>query len=757
MEVPDGLKEPEYIKKKREELRIFFQDAKLPKDVIDKAIENELKPLTDGLNRPYIAASNSGEIKTEAEVMSGQPFTTIEDHNKPLTLEEIKEILKDNPIIVEKARQIQIMGKNESFNKQVAMPLDEINLTEYNDMRRELDAVEGDKEKINKLNYKNMLALMTSVADYKAKCASQSKSPPAQKIERESDSDEKEYEAIEKVVSQYTTKSYETRYQETKNMLLKMADNYDEPQTSQDTVEINKNPVLKDSSVQLIKGQRRRSVFDEVKEKYAINESMNIPLKDNPVTPDLSGINKKKPEETKVPKEEVINVDEVFPKTFQAKLKDTERALREINSVLDNVGPVVPKLKTAADDHNAAEANISPNEKSLQISDKAPGLNTDKEQAEIISQNEAPGPIGHIEQEETVNQNEPEQMTNSQKFDEKMERTLHNALESIFDATSNEKQENNEMEFKEMKNFARNIVEGAENLSTLIREDITNKLNSMNELLNDVNEALENSKKSNIVYQKIKEEGEMLRRDIKTENESEKAQEEGNPVEPVPVESDPQLDNINDAISKLNLELKGHEERINQSKARFEQRNTECKTFIKEVDEILLKSHNILHPMKQKAENESYNVKNIVTNNACTTEKKNVNDKGEKARQELWDIDLSQPSDGSENMTETQKREVERNKRIDNLLYDIKDKMRDNKDVLRLANNLLRREESRKKSLLENPKIRELATKEEIDVKAQGDFVGTEEPQSTNEKGLPELTDGSGNVKTNFSGEFTSK
>ncbi|CAH0597578.1 unnamed protein product [Chrysodeixis includens] len=737
MEVPDGLKDPEYIKKKREELQIFFQDAKLPKEVIDRAIENELKPLTDGLNRPYIAASNSGEVKTEAEVMAGQPFTTIEDHNKPLTLEEIKEMLKDNPIIVEKARQIQIMGHNESFNKQVAMPLDEINLTQYSDMRKELDAVVGDREKTNKLNYKHMLALMNSVADYKAKCANQSEPAPAEKVELDSDSDEKEYEAIEKVVSQYTTKSYETRYQETKDMLLKMADNYDEPQTSHETVEITKNPVLKDSSVQLIKGQIRRSVFEEVKEKYAINESMNIPLKDNPVTPDLSGINKKKPEKPKVQEEDIINVEEVFPKSFQAKLKDTERALREINSVLDSVPP---KLSTTSDSLNEGDANSTMDKNNLQIKEEAPEVVTDKKQSENSIQIESPGVISQNVTQEVVNQNEPEQMTTAQKFDEKMERTLHNALESIFDATGNGEQENNEMEFKEMKNLARNIVEGAENLSTLIREDITNKLNSMNELLNDVNEALENSKKSNLAYQKIKEEGEM--HDIQTESKSQEADELDNSQVDEPPVSDPQLDSIHDAISKLNCELKGHEERINQSKALYEKRNTECKTFIKEVDEILLKSHEILHPMKQKMENEAKNAKNVVVNAEPTADNKNDNDKGGKTRKELWDVDLSQPGENSDTMTDTQKREAERNKRIDNLLYGIKDKMRDNKEVLRLANNLLRREENRKKSLLENPKIRELATTEEIDVKAQGDFAGTVEAQSS-EKGLPELTDGS--------------
>lgn len=718
MEVPEAFKDPKYIEKKRNELRIFFQDAKLPKEMIDKAIENELRPLIEGFNpnKPYISASNSGEVKSEYEVMTGQPFTKVDDHNKPLTLDEIKVIFKDNPIIAEKAHQIQIIAQNESFNKQVPMPLNEINMTDYTEMRKELDEAKGDKEKINNLNYKNMLALMTSVSNYKSKCARKSDEPISENSEcAGTDSDEKEYDAIEKVVSQYTTKSYETRYQETKDMLLKMADNYDEPESSENSkvqaVEIKKNPVLKESSVQLIKGQRRRSAFDEVREKYAINEAMNIPLKDNPVMPDLSGISKNKTDTPIHKEEEIINVEDVFPKSFEAKLKDTERALRDINSVLNDVKPITPNVSQLTENQDTKE-NMGTEETKIEVE-------------EVVS--------------ESIDQNELK--SNSQKFDEKMERTLQNALENIYESTSNsEIPENNEAEFKEMKNLARNIVEGAENLSTLIREDITNKLNSMNELLNDVNEALENSRKSNIVFQKIKEEGEMLRRDVKMDNK-EQPLEEVEQIEDVENVSDPQMDNIHDAISKLNSELKCHEERINQSKVRYEQRNSECKTFIKEVDEILLKSHEILHPVKHQIENEAKaNNEQKSVENKPVTEQSQEN--GAKARKELWDVDLSCMDEKNKKMSEYKTQELERSKRINNLLYNIKDKMSDNKDVLRLANNLLRREETRKQALSDsNIKIRELPT-EEIDMKAQGDHIEVEESQSSHNKSSLKIADG---------------
>ncbi|KAJ8709899.1 hypothetical protein PYW08_009903 [Mythimna loreyi] len=736
MEVPDALSDPEYIEKKRKELRIFFEDAKLPKEMIDRAIENELRPLTEGLNRPYIAASHPGEVRTEQEVMAGQPFTKIDDHSKPLTLEETKELLKDNPIIAEKARQIQIMAHN---NKHVAIPLHEINMTGYSDMRKEFDAAKGDKEKINELNYKNMLSLMTSVSDYKAKCARECDENASEDSGHTgSDNDEKEYDAIEKVVSQYTTKSYETRFQETKDMLGRMADNYEEAESSQNpkvkqNVEIEKNPILKDSSVQLIKGQIRRSAFEEVKEKYAINEAMNIPLVNNPVALDLSGKSKKRPSKLKKEEDENIKVEDVFPKSFAAKLKDTERALREVNSVLNNVVP--PSTTLNENSQNKINNNSTKSDEENQNN------NTTKSDENAIDIKEIPS--------ETANKTEPS------KFNAEMEQTLQNTLENIFESTNNGETENNEMEFKEMKNLARNIVEGAENLSTLIREDITNKLNSMNELLNDVNEALENSRKSNIAYDKIKEEGELLKRGIHSEENVKEIDVEGNPAdsaeeiqnEEKPLD-DPQMDSIQDAIKKLNCELRHHEDRINESKARYEQRNDECKTFIKEVDEILLKSHEILHPKKKNLEvckevNQDENKGTAEEKSTIEKETEKLDENGKKIRKEAWDIDFSYQDDNKKKMIETQKKqEEERSNRISNLLYSIKDKMKDNKDVLRLANSMLRREENKKKALADKSgKICELPP-EETDARAQGDHLQETESRSTDsKKEVPLLTD----------------
>ncbi|XP_022827673.1 uncharacterized protein LOC111357283 [Spodoptera litura] len=712
MEVPEAMKDPQYIEKKREELRIFFQDVKLPKEMIEKAIENELKPLKTDLNRPYIAAADQSNVKTEQEVMSGQPFTKIDDHGKPYNFEEIKEMLKDNPIIAEKARQIQIMADNENFNKHVAIPFEEINVADYNEMRKEFDDAKGDKDKIKHLNYKNMLSLMTSVSNYKAKCAKKLDEPTSEQSEcADSDNDEKEYEAIEKVVSQYTTKSYETRFQETKDMLGKLADSYEEDEISQNSngkpaAVIASNPILKDSSMLIIKGNKSHSIIKEVQESYAINEAMNIPITSNPAALDCNLKSNKKAEAVKLEEEENLDVQEVFPKTFAAKLKDTEKVLRGINSVLN-------KTSSLALVSNEMSNNIDAN----------------------------------LNSQEVENKNEP------QKFDEGMEQTLQNTLEGIFESSNGGKSENNEMEYKEMKNLARNIVEGAENLSTLIREDITNKLNSMNELLNDVNEALENSRKSNIAYEKLKEEGEILRGEIKPAEikPAEKVNEIQEGVEPNNV-SDPQMDSIHDAIAKLNTELKHHEERINQSKARYEQRNDECKTFIKEVDQLLLKSHDILRPMRKKMEEErnkeiaeeirlQAEAQASIEDKPTTEMNVEVDENVKKPRKELWDIDFSQQNEKHKKIAEAQKEELERSKKINNLLYDIKDKMKDNKEVIRLANNMLRREENRRKGVLENSgKIQELPS-DEIDTKAQGDHIEAAETESSGGKDVPPLTD----------------
>lgn len=671
MDVPESSNpmDPEYIEKKREELKIFFQDAKFPQDVIDKVIENELKPLKEHQSRPYIAASCPGEVKSEYEVMTGQPFTTIEDCNKPLTVEEIKEKLKGNPIIAEKARQIQIVTNASEGIKNITVPLDQINIASYADMRSELDSAEGDTEKVNKLHYKNMHALMTSVADYQTKPAPSLYTTEEEECE-EHENNEREFEAIEKVVSQYTEKSYETRFQETRDMLLKLADEYDtsdETTKSKAKVEIQPDPVLKESSVQVFKGKIRKSAFDEIRENYTINESINISLKDNPVTPDLSGKCKAEPKVVKKKEDETFTVEEVFPRSMEVKLKETEKALRDINSVLSN---------------------------------------SNNESSDITQTNDNQKETEEAQEESTVEVVENPNPTR-QKFDEKMEQTLQTALEDIFEVSRNENEDNKEMEFKEMKNLARNIVEGAENLSTLIREDITNKLNSMNELLNDVNEALENSRQSNIAYQKIKEESD-------------------NRLAQISKVTDTDIDNINSAIKQLNAEIKCHEARVDTCKANYELRNKECSVFIQEVNDVLQKSQGILHPMKESSAELKKVTEDLKENDSKETAPNDTQkeDEVKKERKELWDVEFTYNDERNKRLAEYKQQELERNKRINDMLYDIKDKMKDNKEVLRLANNLLRREETRKKTLLDNTKN---VTVVEVDDQAQGDHVRGDE------------------------------
>ncbi|XP_028028076.1 uncharacterized protein LOC114241453 [Bombyx mandarina] len=660
--------DPSYLELKRKELEVFFQDLKLPKEVIEKAIQNELKPLILE-DRPYIAASALGEVKSEYDVMTGQPFTKFEECNRPLTSEEIKELLKDSQVIAEKSKQIQIMIDREK-RSEIVVPIEEIKLPGYEDMRKEIDSASSSSE-VNKINYKNMASLLHSVNAYEVKYLKATINPKSEKNKEnsESDSDEKDLEAIEKVVSQYSDKSYETRYQETKDMLLKLADRYEDPNADQSdaifTPDIENVKILKESSVQFVKGQKRRSAFEEVKESYSINAAMNISLTDNPVKPNLSG-EVKKVTANKI-EEENISYEEVFPKTFEAKLKDTEKALRDINSVLNNA-PVTEN-----------SSRNSPNTNEIQS----------KSERENISQ----------------------------KFDENMEQTLQTALEDIFQIDK-QNRENRDMEFKEMKSLARNIVEGAENLSTLIREDITNKLNSMNELLNDVNEALENSRKSNIAYQKIKEEGDILKRRREV---SIVPRENINVPEVVsPTVSSADIDDINSAICNLNAEINHHEDRINKCKESYEIRNEECKTFIKEVDDIMIKSRQILHPLQNdvtiKEEKGMKETKKDVQEQAfrkISTDEMKENNAEDHARKELC------KNEKNKNLAELENKELERNNRINDLLYEIKDKMKDNKEVLRLANNLLRREETRKSPLVVG-KVRELPAFE-MDEEAQGD------------------------------------
>lgn len=680
MEGPEDKMSDEYLEKKRAELRIFFEDAKLSKEILDKVIENELRPLKEG--RAYIKAQDSEVIKTEYEVMTGQPFTKVADQDHPLSPEEVNELLKNSPAIAEKARQIHIVTKADK-DKEVAVRMEDIQLAGYDSMLREIESAGGDRKQINDINYKHMQSLATSLSDFKAKNA-EPQEPEIVEEPDTSDEDYKEYDVIEKEVIKHTHKSYETRYQETKDMLLKLADRFDEPQSSSEAEKfcdsmIFKDPVLQEASVHVQKGQSRKTVFEEIKESYSINKAMNIPLKDNPVVMDLSGQSKNKAQDENNKESAQVDVEEVlFSTTFEAKLKDTENVLREINSVLNNV--------PAAD------------ESKKQMSDE---INTDR--TELGDNN-------------TVSSGELEKP--NQRFDERMEQTLQNALENI-------NRENLESEYMEMKGLAKNIVEGAENFNTLIQEDITNKLNSMNELLNDVNVALETSRKSNIVYQKIQDEGDMLRERVMgntivhgtpTITEIIETEEVSKETSHCSV-SDAQIDDIRSAIGKLNKEILCHETRINESQTRYEKTNAECKTFMTEVDEILQKSNSILHPVNES--NKHFGKSLDAPADEIKVEKEMKTE--EIVRKELWDIDLDvveSVETRKNKIAEYQEQHEARNKRIDDLLRGIKDNMKDNKEVIRLANNLLRREETKKKSLSEKGEI------EEIDDKAQGDHAG---------------------------------
>ncbi|XP_026316619.1 reticulocyte-binding protein 2 homolog a [Hyposmocoma kahamanoa] len=400
------------------------------------------------------------------------------------------------------------------------------------------------------------------------------------------------------------------------------------------------------------------------------------------------------------------------------KLKDTEQALRNINSIFMSTTNTHAKIEVSDPKNEAVFETVEPSE------------NTTNENNSTTANDEIPNAENRVNVQPAA-----------QKFDEKMEQTLHTALENIFEISNDENQENKELEFKEMKNLARNIVEGAENLSTLIREDITNKLNSMNELLNDVNQALENSKQSNIAYQKIKEEGEALQRErsskvgkVTVVEVTEEKQEDIINASLLVKESvtsgvtNSEIDDIRSAISKLNAELVCHEDRINESKQRYEMRNKECKDFIDEVSVIMQKSREILHPKEFAQE------KGLLQQKEAESVKQ-MNENGENKHTRDLNIDLeSYKCQTNKRLEEFKKQESERSKRIDNLLHEIKDKMKDNKEVLRLANNLLRREENKKKVLEEHEaKKKTYSDYANMDSNAQGDHEDVEYKSSYQE------------------------
>ncbi|CAG5020843.1 unnamed protein product [Parnassius apollo] len=696
----------EFLEKKRAELRNFFSDSKFTEEVIEKIIENELRPLENNFdeNRPYISASAAGEVKSEYEVMTGQPFTTIVDSTEPFTSEEVKKMLENNPIIIEKSRQIQIASayreRSEWVSKDICVPLDRINLPCYSEMKDEMNSVGDDLSIINNIRYKNMQALKNCALE-NAECMK------GESIKREiyddvSHSDDSEFEAIDKVVAEYTNKSYETRFQETKEMLLALAEKYENPITNEKMDSprkmIKENCILEDSSSSLIENEPTRRILDEIKEEYSINEIMNIPLVYTPVNLDSSSKAKRTFLDNLkgTTKDNDVSFEEVFPKSFESKLKDTTKVLNNINSILtcgmENKSN--SSYQSTCLDCQAIKSFEQNNESNQKL------LEENNKESDIIT---------------GIRNNDLVTSVDSQSFDERMEQTLHSALETILDVGENENRENKNLEFEEMKNLARNIVEGAENLSTFIRSDITNKLNSMNELLNDVNEALENSKKSNILYQNLMKDNQSQRNDdkihdkIKARNKNAIDNDDNN------LQSDSvtfsEIDKINNAIGALNKEIKCHEDRIHKSEKYCEARNIECNEFIKEVDKILDKSNKILHP-KQNS-------------NALTLSEHVKDICNEKSMVQSY---VSAEKGENKKLSEFQKQEIERSKRIDGLLHDIKDKMKDNKEVRRLADKLLRRGELKNKVSAEFASS--ISPDETIDPKAQGDFLNKNDVQT---------------------------
>ncbi|KPI93648.1 Dynein assembly factor 1, axonemal [Papilio xuthus] len=672
MNVSENSKE--YIEKKREELRIFFKDGNFSKEVLERIIDNELKPLQNRRdeNQPYISASADGEIKSEYEVLTGQPFTDVTESSTPLTTEELKKIIESNPIIREKSRQIQI-ARSKSDSGDMYVPLDKINLPDYKQMMDEIKSAKGDEKIIKDANFRNMQALVNSANAYEASLVDANK-PLVKETDDEASNSDSEFEAIDKVVTEYTNKSYETRFQETKEMLLELADKHDKLDLHGNNDNVSEQKIkqlteeykiLQESSSVLPDIKNRRNIFEEIKEEYSINAAMNIPIVNNPIK--LKSFEDKKSNLSyikQIKKDEETNLDEVFSKNFEGKLVDTTKVLTNIDAIL------------------SGEPGIGGNKDYSKLSQDQNSAASDQMKEEDSNQDDAAN-------NESLNNNEPTN-DNNQSFDDRMEQTLHNALESILNIGDDENRENKDLEFKEMRNLARNLVEGAENLSTLIRSDITNKLNSMNELLNDVNEALENSRKSNILYQNLMND----RKSIQTSDITkapEVTENNENFNNRLKLSSDSvtfsQIDDINTAIVELNQEINCHEERVNKSQIAYETRQKECNEFMKEVDKVLAKSHRVLHPLEHSG---------------TTTLKEHVENlnKGE-----------------SRDLPQFEKQEVERNKRIDGLLFDIKDKMKHNKEVLRLADKLLNRGDTKYKTFGEGS-----ITTEKVDTKAQGDY-----------------------------------
>ncbi|GBP89163.1 Dynein assembly factor 1, axonemal homolog [Eumeta japonica] len=507
------------INQKREELRRFFKDAKCSEDMITKVIENEIKHLTENEQdleeRPYIAASNTQNLQSEYEVMTGQPFTEIEDNLQPLTEEEIKKKIKDNPIIIQKASEIQILVSKNKSQKNQFVPFEELNLKEIEEINEDKDAAQGNEQALQSLSYSNMRDLVKTLDN------SNTKKRQNVTVLRESpehisdDSDEYEFELIEKTMTQLTNKSYETRFRETQSMLTNLADKYDSITLNTENV----NDLVRESNS-----------FDPPKTEgfntkfLACKNENNTFRQALPVMDSVSQCSDSTIESCDANKSQVTNV--------KGKLLDTEYTLKNISAILDRGYK------------NQTENNLQPC--------KGRGLKN-------IS--------------------------------------LNSYEENI---------ENSNTEFEEMKSFAKNIANSAEELSDFITHDITNKRNSLTELLKEVNLALETSKKSNLIYQKLKEkklarnisDTESFTHEATPSNESDLDSEIKGDREIIKREIiyDSQIDNIHEEILALNEELKDHQHKVDESKLVYQNKSEECKHFISEIDEILTTSRKVLHP-----------------------------------------------------------------------------------------------------------------------------------------------------------------
>ncbi|XP_041985209.1 dynein axonemal assembly factor 1 homolog isoform X2 [Aricia agestis] len=541
------LSETEYKQKKREELKVFFKDLSVSQDVLDRIIENELCPVTE--DKPYIAAHSSSEVKSEYEVMTGQPFTTVDDYSKPLTTEEIKDKIKGSSVIAEKARQIQILGQTEAKSRYV--PIDKLCVPSYSELSKEIEAADGDERKIEEIKYRHMKALVKSADEFDNQNQINVCEKPVENtanLDGGSITDDEEFEAIDKIVTQLTNKPYEVRYQETLRKIQGIKD-IQPDETTSNLLDIEGTELIEENS----SGSVNDGASTSKEVKSCQNETVNLNVRKSSLTPSLEAIQE---EIIASSNNNVKNVDtdKSVPKNFEFKLKRTESVLRDIDNILSSF---TRDGKKDSKDEPTAMAGTEDLDITNTLSDSKKNNDVDA--------------------------------------DDKLKQTYEDDQKLVI------KDNYCEVEIKEMENFINNIVDNAENLSLLINEDVTNKLNSMNELLGEVNEALEESRKSNIRYEHLikgKSKNVSTRQSIDEQdalaNEKDDSKSTGNIPKSSVSQTD--IDDIFKSINSLKDEIKHHENRVDRCAETYDIRNKQCQDVIAEIDNVLNKSKNILHP-----------------------------------------------------------------------------------------------------------------------------------------------------------------